>query len=87
MASPFSSHVQAIGTAARRREARTLETLERALAFVAGGHTAGEAMLVERLADAEDAGFLRLAGRLPAPTTRWGPVEVRLVGVLLFVPP
>ena len=76
----------AIRDAARRRDARALEALERALAFVGGGHTAGEAMLVRRLAESSTAELLREAGRLPAPSARFGPVEVRLVGVLLFEP-
>ena len=78
---------QAIGAAARRRELRALEALDRALAFVAGGHTAGEAMLVASLAEAGEAELLRKAGTLPAPSVRPGPLEARLAGVLLFVPP
>jgi hypothetical protein len=76
---------QAIRSAARRRDAAALEGLERALGFVAGGHTAGEAILLERLSAAGGAELGRVAARLPAPTPRWGPVEARLAGVLLFV--
>jgi hypothetical protein len=75
---------QAIRGAARRRDGAALEALERALGFVAGGHTAGEAMLLERLARMEEAALARAAARLPAPSPRWGPVEARLSGVLLF---
>ena len=78
---------QIIRDAARRRDARALETLGRALAFVAGGHTAGEALLVQRLAEASTAELARAAERLPVPSGRFGPVEARLVGILLFGPP
>ena len=58
------------GAAARRR---TLARLERALGFVAGGHTAGEAMLIRtgwrrRLSRAAGG----WAERMPAPAPRWG---------------
>jgi superfamily II DNA or RNA helicase len=76
---------QAIRDAARRRDAPALEALEHGLGFVAGGHTAGEAMLLSELAALGGADLLRRAARLPAPSPRWGPVEVRLSGVLLFV--
>ena len=76
---------QAIRDAARRRDAAALEALDRALGFVAGGHTAGETMLLSRLAAASGAELVRWAARLPAPSPRWGAVEARLSGVLLFV--
>jgi hypothetical protein len=75
---------QAIREAARRRDASALEALERALGFVAGGHTAGEAILLERLAATGAAELARTAARLPPPSPRWGPVEARLSGMLLF---
>ncbi|HEU5039515.1 MAG TPA: DEAD/DEAH box helicase [Gemmatimonadales bacterium] len=77
---------QAVRAAARRRDAAALLTLERAIGFVAGGHTAGEAMLMEQMAGESGAEIGRLAGRLPAPSARWGPVEARLAGILLFAP-
>ena len=77
---------QAIRSAARRRDPGALATLERALRFTAGGHTAGETILLQRLAETTGPDLARLAARLPAPTPRWGPVEARLAGVLLFVP-
>ncbi len=75
-----------IRTAARRRDPAALEVLERALAFVGGGHTAGEAMLLERLASLGDAEFTRGLGRLPDPSRRWSVIEARLGGLLLFGP-
>ncbi|MEO6056166.1 MAG: hypothetical protein ABIQ49_04935, partial [Gemmatimonadales bacterium] len=58
--------------------------LERALAFAAGGHTAGEAQLVRRLADAEGAELAGALARIPAPTQRWEGIEVRVTGLVLF---
>jgi hypothetical protein len=77
---------EAVRAAARRRDTHELERLERALAFVGGGHTAGEAMLLERLAQRSAVEIARGCGKLPAPTPRWGPVEARFEGLLLFVP-
>jgi helicase-like protein/SNF2 domain-containing protein len=73
-----------IRAAARRRDQAALEVLERALAFVGGGHTAGEAMLLERLAALGDAEFSRGLRRLPDPSPRWSVIEARLGGILLF---
>ena len=75
---------EAVGKAARARDRRTLGQLEQALAFVGGGHTAGEAMLVERMADASADRMPAILSRLPAPTPRWDTIEVRLTGVVLF---
>ena len=76
-----------IRDAARRRDGMALDALERALAFLGGGHTAGEAMLVERLAGLESAEVRRLLPRLPAPSPRWPIIEARVGGLLLFAPP
>jgi hypothetical protein len=70
--------------AARRRAGALLARLERALAFVAGGHTAGEAMLVGRMADAEPRELARTLARFPPPTARWDAIEVRVTGLVLF---
>jgi hypothetical protein len=75
-----------IRAAARRRDPAALEGLERALAFVGGGHTAGEAMLLEGLTALGDAEFCRGLRRLPDPSPRWSVVEARLSGLLLFAP-
>jgi superfamily II DNA or RNA helicase len=75
---------ESIREAARMRDERALTRLERALAFTAGGHTAGEAMLVRRLADASDGELASWTARLPAPTPRWDAIEVRLTGLVLF---
>ena len=77
---------QGIREAARRRDLETLAGLERALAFVGRGHTAGESAELERLAGMPEAEFSRKVFRLPAPGRRWEAIEARLGGVLLFVP-
>jgi hypothetical protein len=73
-----------IRAAARGRDAVALEELERALAFLGGGHTAGEAMLVERLAGMGQAELRRELARLPSPSPRWSIIEPRLEALLLF---
>jgi superfamily II DNA or RNA helicase len=70
--------------AARRRDVPSLTRLERALAFVAGGHTAGEAELVRQLAEVDAAELAKWTGRLPPPTPRWDSVEVRVTGIVVF---
>jgi superfamily II DNA or RNA helicase len=74
----------AVREAARRRDVAGLARLERALAFVAGGHTAGESELVARMAEAPAPELALWTGRLPAPTARRDPVEARLTGLVLF---
>jgi len=70
--------------AARQRDQTMLARGERALAFAAGGHTAGEALLVRGLADASPEELGRWLARLPAPTERRDVIEVRLTGLVLF---
>jgi hypothetical protein len=77
---------EGIRAAARSRDAAALDRLERALGFAAGGHTAGEEMLLEKLAALSPAELARAADALPAPSPRWGAVEARVEGVVLFVP-
>jgi superfamily II DNA or RNA helicase len=81
----LASRLQGMVRDAARRHNRTrLEQLERALAFVAGGHTAGEADLVETLAKGTDRDISVAVGRLPAGTVRWDSLEVRLTGLIIF---
>ncbi len=77
---------QGIREAARRRDLETLAGLERALAFVGRGHTAGESTELERLAEMPDGEFSRKVLRLRGPGRLCNAVEARLGGVLLFVP-
>ncbi len=66
---------------------RRLGSLERALAFVGRGHTAGESAVLERLARMPD-GAVRPAGAPPSAgrPTPVDAIEARLGGMLLFVP-
>jgi hypothetical protein len=73
-----------IREAARRHQAPRLAQLERALAFVAGGHTAGEAMLVARLAKASGPEVSGALGKLPKVHPTCGGIEVRLNGMIVF---
>jgi hypothetical protein len=73
-----------VRAAARRRDGGELARLERALAFVAGGHTAGEAVLVRRLADAEAPAFAASLAGIPATSARWDAIDVRLTGLVVF---
>jgi superfamily II DNA or RNA helicase len=72
--------------AARRHQAGRLAELERALVLVAGGHSAGEAVLIEQMAEAADSQLASLLGRLPNRRSQLGGLEVRLTGLVLFGP-
>jgi superfamily II DNA or RNA helicase len=73
--------------AARQRDACGLATLEGAMRFVVGGHTAGESALLERLARATDTELHRLLSTLPSRRPGWDHLEVRLTGLIVFRPP
>lgn len=73
-----------IQEAARLRQADRLQRLERAVEFVAGGHTAGEAMLLERLADAASAELENVLSRMAPARKKWDGLEVRLTGLIVF---
>jgi hypothetical protein len=73
--------------AARKHNAERLGQLEAALAFVAGGHTAGEAALIEKLAKGTDREISVAVGRLPASTTGCDGIEARLTGLIIFGTP
>jgi hypothetical protein len=75
---------QGVAEAARRRDRRELARLERALTFVAGGHTAGEDLLLDRMAEASTTDILARLDRVPASESRSEPIEVRLTGILVF---
>jgi helicase-like protein len=72
--------------AARMHQPERLVRLEHALGFVTRGHTAGEAALIERLADSSDAELDRVIPKLPEGRVQWGGIEARLTGLVLFGP-
>jgi hypothetical protein len=75
---------QGVAEAARARDQRTLTRLERALRFIAGGHTAGEDLLLERMMEASTADLLAWLDRMPASVSRSDPIEVGLTGLVVF---
>ena len=77
--------VRALATrAARHRDATLLGLLDRALAFCAGGHTAGEALLVEVLLALDDEELITRLPGLPAAAPRPAPLHPRLTGLIIF---
>jgi hypothetical protein len=76
-----------IGEAARQHQSGRLAELERALAFVAGSHTAGEAMIIEHLAQASGPEVAAAVNQLPKVQPNCSGIEVRLSGLIVFGPP
>ena len=72
--------------AVRRRNPDSLVQLERAIDFVAGGYTAGEAMLVERLANASESELRAQLSSLPPGRAEMDQLGVKLTGLVLFGP-
>lgn len=72
--------------AARERNAARLESLDRALRFCNGGHTAGEEMLIAAMATFDDEALLASLPTLPEPSPFPPPVRPRLTGLILFRP-
>ena len=73
--------------AARRRDGPLLQALDAALAFCTGGHTAGEEILIEELAELDDRTLVARLPSLPSATQDIGPLRPRLTGLILFRKP
>jgi hypothetical protein len=73
-----------IGEAVRLRHHRALLELERILGFVAGGHTAGEEMLIEGLVEAPAGELTSMLSRATTAQAGWNGIEVRLTGLIVF---
>jgi hypothetical protein len=73
-----------IHLAAKDRDSGRLEQLEKVLAVITGGHTAGEEILMERLAQVSDGDLVRQLGMWPGKRLQWGGIEARLNGLVLF---
>jgi hypothetical protein len=69
--------------AARRRSARDVDAVDRALRFLARGHTAGEQRLIVELAALPEAELRRRIDRLPGGRET-GVLAVRVDGLILF---
>jgi hypothetical protein len=77
---------QLIAEAARLRDHDSLLQLERMLGFVAGGHTAGEEMLIEQLVEAPARELTSRLSRVTKAPSSWNGIEVRLTGLIVFGP-
>ena len=69
--------------AARSRDIQALGMLERGIAFVTRGHTAGEEMLIEELIRADRTRLTIELSKLPADDDA-GPPALRISGMILF---
>jgi hypothetical protein len=69
--------------AIRQRDRSMLAMADRAIAFLRRGHTAGERLLIRRMADADEAEFERLLAGMPRPDTAPLPLRARIVGVVV----
>ena len=56
------------------------------LGFVAGGHTAGEEMLIEQLVEAPARELTSRLSRVTTAQVGWNGIEVRLTGLIVFGP-
>jgi hypothetical protein len=72
-------------SAARRRDPTALALAQRAIAFAARGHTAGETRQVERLARLNEAELSAAITGLPPPVPAPSAVQARITGVILFL--
>ena len=77
---------QLIGEAARLRHHDSLRELEQMLEFVAGGHTAGEELLLERLVEAPSRELTSRLSRVTTARASSSGIEVRLTGLIVFSP-
>jgi helicase-like protein len=75
-----------VGRAARRHDHGALAELERAIAFLAGGHTAGEVLLTEMLAQADQTAIRTLLKELPSASPEVEQIEIKLTGLIFFGP-
>jgi hypothetical protein len=75
-----------ISQAARLRLHDPLLQFERLLGFVAGGHTAGEEILMEQLVDTTNRELTGRLSRLAVSRTGWKEIEVGLTGLIVFSP-
>ena len=69
--------------AARQRDRRLLQLVERGLTFAGSAHTAGEAMLVGRLAGMAEGDLVAALPGLPRPPATPEPWRPRLTGLVV----
>jgi hypothetical protein len=81
------ARVQAlVGEASRRHQPRRLAHLERVLAFLSEGHTAGEEILIRSMADRPESQLITAADRVLRSGTELENVEARITGLIIFGP-
>jgi hypothetical protein len=81
----MASRLRALAVrAARHRDGGMLAILERALAFSARGHTAGEALLLDSLLTLDDSALLHRLPSLPDPPATPSSLRPRLTGLIVF---
>ncbi len=72
-------------SAARRRDAPGLDRVQRAIAFAAGGHTAGEVAEIARIARLAEPELVAALDHLPSCTVTPPTLQARVTGVILFL--
>jgi hypothetical protein len=72
--------------ASRRHQPRRLAQLERVLAFLSEGHTAGEEMLIRSMANRSESQLITAIDRVLRSGTDLEDVEARLTGLIVFGP-
>lgn len=72
--------------AVRSRNGSLLSVVERAIAYVRQGHTAGEEMLLERAFAHSDSELIRQMRNFPGPQGRGMTIFPQLVGLVVFAP-
>lgn len=70
--------------AGRERDRCTMALVERAIRLAGGGHTAGERMLLQSLAAADDDTLRRSLAALPLPSRGTGLLAARLSGLIII---
>jgi hypothetical protein len=69
--------------AIRRRDRSALGMADRAIAFLRRGHTAGERLLIRKMADADDTAFERQLAEMPRSDAAPPPLRARIAGVIV----
>ena len=77
---------RSIADASRRHQPTRLACLERVLAFLSDGHTAGEEMLIELMSDRPESQIFDTVEKVLRTGNQWADVEARLTGLLVFGP-
>lgn len=72
--------------ASRRHQPHRLAQLERVLAFLSEGHTAGEEMLIRSIAGQSESQLISAIARVLRRGTSWERLEARLTGLIVFGP-